>query len=379
MGIKQDDIEGAQNAYGVWRVYMNTEEARINLFTQGLSFRDNTISVYENNPFQDRDNTGKKTVKVIVQNLPFNVKDKDIIEMFKHLGCNTDSEVKFGYEKDDHNQFTSIKNGSRYVFIEEEQLENNPLPRNTYCGNYRCRVWYYNQPKPEKKCFKCMQSGHLKFQCENEWVCRVCIKPGHRAGDRKCEHYLENNALVFQGKEDVLSNFYECHMTWKESLVNTSEKAYGYEEAKENHRTDLVNEILRASSGKDVKKATNKIHKNKEWEDQKRKKVMKDIIKAKAEQVQEVKQTLIDSGDRLIVEAVPGDVYWSCGLDKEAASKTDPKHFPGQNMLGKLYMEIRAEYRKRDENRAHAFQEVKSRNGSTSQAEKRKTPEDHSP
>ena len=88
---------------------------------------------------------------------------------------------------------------------------------------------------------------------------------------------------------------------------------------------------------------------------------------------------MIESGDRLIVEAVPGDVYWSCGLDKEAASKTDPKHFPGQNMLGKLYMEIRAEYRKHDENRAHAFQDVKSRNGSTSQAEKRKTPEDHSP
>ena len=81
---------------------------------------------------------------------------------------------------------------------------------------------------------------------------------------------------------------------------------------------------------------------------------MKEIIKAKAEQVDEVKKTLLDSEDRIIVEAVPGELYWSCGLGKEAASKTDPKHFPGQNMLGKLFMELRKEYRKQNNNDGQA-------------------------
>ena len=47
----------------------------------------------------------------------------------------------------------------------------------------------------------------------------------------------------------------------------------------------------------------------------------------------------------MIVEAVPGDVFWSCGLDKEAAAKTDPDYYPGKNILGKILMKIRDELR----------------------------------
>ena len=73
---------------------------------------------------------------------------------------------------------------------------------------------------------------------------------------------------------------------------------------------------------------------------------MKDVLREKVKQVPEVRQTLLDSGDREIAEAVPFDNFWSLGLPKETASKTDPNHWPGSNILGRLWLEIREELRK---------------------------------
>ena len=72
---------------------------------------------------------------------------------------------------------------------------------------------------------------------------------------------------------------------------------------------------------------------------------MKDIIKEKAMQVPEVKDFLLATGDRKIAEAVQSDQLWSCGLSKEAAKHTDPDKWPGQNILGELWMEVRDELR----------------------------------
>ena len=133
-------------------------------------------------------------------------------------------------------------------------------------------------------------------------------------------------------------------MTYKGLNVNTSEKAYGYETAVNNNRIDKANDIMRAEAGLDVKRITKKIYKRKEWEKEKVG-IMRDVIKAKAEQVKEVKEELMGSGGRIIAEAVPGDYYWSCGLDKETAARTNPEHWPGQNVLGKMWMALREEIR----------------------------------
>ena len=36
-----------------------------------------------------------------------------------------------------------------------------------------------------------------------------------------------------------------------------------------------------------------------------------------------------------IVEAVPGDNFWSCGLSKEEVGWWDPVNWPGRNIIGK--------------------------------------------
>jgi hypothetical protein len=64
---------------------------------------------------------------------------------------------------------------------------------------------------------------------------------------------------------------------------------------------------------------------------------MKDILRAKVEQHPYVKKKLFESGNRELVEDSWRDSYWGWGPNKD-----------GENHLGKLWMEVRNEFRSTD-------------------------------
>ena len=47
-----------------------------------------------------------------------------------------------------------------------------------------------------------------------------------------------------------------------------------------------------------------------------------------------------------MAEASPKDKIWGIALDAETAKHINPEAWPGQNLLGKILMELKAEYRK---------------------------------
>ena len=53
------------------------------------------------------------------------------------------------------------------------------------------------------------------------------------------------------------------------------------------------------------------------------------------------KQSLLDSLNCRIVEAVQGDLYWSSGLSPYLASTTKSKFYPGLNELGGVLEAVR--------------------------------------
>ena len=342
--IRREELEGVQRVRGLWRIYINVETARVKLLSEGFSFNGLSIRLYDENPFrqsQEIKDRSIRTTKVIISNLPLSIANEEVETMLVRLGCKLETKAEYEYIRDEGGNLTSIKNGNRFVLVESNYLQNNPLPRNTYCHNWRCNIFHYNQPKHVVKCYNCGKNGHTQRNCQEERGCKVCGMPGHLEGSDECSHYQSNNAYLFAGQKDMLSNFYPCRVPWKGEEFSTVEHAYTYEKAMQHNRSDIAASMLRSNNALEAKKESNKIVTQKKWHDS-RNDVMKELIKLKVEHNNEIESELLKTEDRILGEAVFGQDYWGVGLHKREAGNTNPDNWPGENSLGKLYMELRS-------------------------------------
>ena len=136
-------------------------------------------------------------------------------------------------------------------------------------------------------------------------------------------------------KIDVLNNFSSWQVDWRGRRWPTSEHAYQaahfFETAPE-----LVEQIFKARSAHDAYLIAN-ANSDKDpdnWDDIKIE-IMEEIIRAKCEQNPYIKQKLLETGDKDIVEDSPIDDFWGWGKDHD-----------GRNELGKIWMRIRSDIRR---------------------------------
>lgn len=137
----------------------------------------------------------------------------------------------------------------------------------------------------------------------------------------------------------VLSNFSAFNLEWEGMTFQTSEAAYHWEkfatEADDDTRNSVAYAIYEAPSAHEAFKIaeTQKHLRRPDWDDVKVG-IMRDILRAKADQHEYVRRKLLATGDRELVEDSWRDDFWGWGPNRD-----------GQNMLGKLWMEVRAELR----------------------------------
>lgn len=171
-------------------------------------------------------------------------------------------------------------------------------------------------------------------------------------------HKLDTDTQVFFYEQDfyVLSNFSAFTLQWEGLRFDTSEAAYHWE--KFNHICHVYTEhewtcvcrsqpelfrgirdaIRSAGSAHEAFKIAekNKEHRRPDW-DMVKIPIMRDILRAKAEQHEYVRRKLLATGDRELIEDSWRDSFWGWGEDHK-----------GANVLGKLWMEIREELRKKE-------------------------------
>jgi N-glycosidase YbiA len=145
------------------------------------------------------------------------------------------------------------------------------------------------------------------------------------------------NAVYFYEQEFyVLSNFSAFRVTWQGIDFDTSEHAYHWSRFPEGsiHKEN----IRKARSAHDAFRYAqdNKQHQVANWDDIKII-VMREIIKHKVAQHEYVKRKLLQTGYRELVENSWRDSFWGWGEDRQ-----------GQNMLGKLWMELRAQIQEQE-------------------------------
>lgn len=150
-------------------------------------------------------------------------------------------------------------------------------------------------------------------------------------------HKLDTPTQVFFYEQDfyVLSNFSAFSISWKNLRFDTSEAVYHWEKFVGMQNTSVRNAILHARSAHDAFKIAqeNRAKYRPDW-DEIKVDIMRDILRAKAAQHLYVHRKLLVTGDRELIEDSWRDDFWGWG-----------PHRDGKNMLGRLWMEVRAELR----------------------------------
>ena len=149
----------------------------------------------------------------------------------------------------------------------------------------------------------------------------------------------EGGIVCFKGSKDVLSNFYLDKFRHHGVLVNCVEQAYQYEKARMYGCDAIAEEIMKLRSGYCIWVLAKKIQVDDRWE-QSRVRIMRGILQSRLQQ-SVIYQQKLNSIRGIIVEAVPGDKFWSAGLNADQVLKTAQADWPGQNVMGRLHMEMR--------------------------------------
>lgn len=158
-------------------------------------------------------------------------------------------------------------------------------------------------------------------------------------------HGLDTAERVCFYEQDfyVLSNFSAFRIRWRGRDFDTSEAAYHWERFATGQEGQspaigaqawaIADDIRFAMSAHEAFKIAqaHKSFQRRDW-DAVKVDIMRDIIRAKANQHEYVRRKLLATGDRELVENSWRDDYWGWGPNKD-----------GKNMLGKLWMEVRAE------------------------------------
>lgn len=148
-------------------------------------------------------------------------------------------------------------------------------------------------------------------------------------------HKLDTGSQVLFYENDFypLSNFSAFRLRWKDIDFDTSEAAYHWEKFPDDQ--PIRNAILLARSAHEAFKIAEQYKSRRlaDWDDVKLD-VMYHILHAKAGQHEYVRRKLLATGDRELIEDSWRDSYWGWGPNRD-----------GQNMLGKLWMDIRSQLR----------------------------------
>ncbi|RUU29712.1 NADAR family protein [Mesorhizobium sp. M6A.T.Ce.TU.016.01.1.1] len=187
-----------------------------------------------------------------------------------------------------------------------------------------------------------------QWQQLEHWAKSADIGAGSGLGttDIECHKSDTPDRVCFYEQDFyVLSNFSSFSIMWEwtpregDVRFDTSEAVYHFLKFKptipSGEQRNLMRCIRYAPSAHEAFKIAER-HKHlrrPDWDDVKVD-IMRDILRAKAEQHEYVRRKLLATGDRELVEDSWRDDFWGWGPNRD-----------GKNMLGKLWMGIRAELR----------------------------------
>ena len=156
--------------------------------------------------------------------------------------------------------------------------------------------------------------------------------------------------VLFWGDEDIYSNFYPCEFTLNDHKYHWSEQAFMYLKAITFSDVEIAKEISEMHPDKNTPLQCKKLgRKIKNFNDMiwnnLSSEVMYNACYAKFSQNKLLSDQLLNTGNRIIVEASPYDKIWGIGLSETDPDALDKTKWKGQNLLGEVLMRVRSNLR----------------------------------
>lgn len=139
--------------------------------------------------------------------------------------------------------------------------------------------------------------------------------------------------LFYEGEYYMFSNFSSFAVTYNGRIWMSSEHAYQAAKFDDENVIELIHQALSAHDSKKIAhNYKNKVRTG--WDDVKVG-VMEDILRAKISQHPYIREKLLETGSREIIEDSHKDAFWGRGID-----------YKGRNELGKVWMRIREDLKR---------------------------------
>jgi hypothetical protein len=154
-----------------------------------------------------------------------------------------------------------------------------------------------------------------------------------------------DDLVLFYGNNSVFSNHYPTAVTIQGTTFGSSEQAFMFLKARFFKDHVSANSISLCSNPITAKKIGREIvgYDDEKWASV-REQAMKIVNVAKFNQNYVSYLTLISTGCKILVEASPIDRIWGIGQGILTEEALDPSKWRGQNLMGKVLMDIREEF-----------------------------------
>lgn len=155
-----------------------------------------------------------------------------------------------------------------------------------------------------------------------------------------------NDIIFFFGSDNYMSNWFpakfdltfngENHTFYNVEQAMMDSKAILFEDI------ESFNKILKTTNPKTAKSLGRKVENfDPEIWDKYKKYIVKTAVQGKFLYNDELKEKLLNTGEKYLAEDSPYDKIW--GIGTKSLKHKENKTWPGKNLLGKILMEVREE------------------------------------
>ena len=149
-----------------------------------------------------------------------------------------------------------------------------------------------------------------------------------------------------KARDGFYSNFYPAQFDYAGKHYTSSEQYMMAQKAIMMNDLDAYAEIMAAKTPMAAKELGRKVRNYDEelWSSV-RFQVVRRGVRAKFQQNRDFRAHLLDTGNRVLVEASPTDALWGVKMSADNPDIANPRLWKGQNQLGQVLMRVRADLR----------------------------------